>query len=533
MSKNAKTKRRPIFWVIGLVVLLGLGGAIAVIYGRSNAAATNATTTEPTATAVTAFIGDLSASATASGHVSSARTASLSANTPARVQDIFVRVGSEVKAGDQLLQLDTSDLALGVASAEQNLRLKEASLANLQAPPAEADVASAQASVDSAQANLDKLLAGPTELELATYEANLRSAQASLWSASANLASARDGVSQAQITAAQGALMAAQLNQKNAQETNADNPTQQTDEALRSANQAVADAQAKLDDLLAGPDTSSAQSNVASAAARVDGNQADYNIQAAGSSEAQIASAQAQLAQAQSSLADLVEGASEADLAAAQAEVTQAEIDLANAQDSLANATLTAPFDGVITAVNVNPGELASGVVLEIADNKNLEIVLQVDEVDIGQLKIGQPATINLETWPDVGIAGEITAIAPVAQTSSSSLVTYEVHLSIGETDLPVRVGMSADAHLITAQKSGVLLVANAAIHVDRQTSTYTVNRQTTDDKGVVTTEEITITVGLRDSQYTQVLTGLNEGDELVVTSSVPSIQFGGPGGGD
>lgn len=525
MQTNKKRKR--IYWVIGGIVLLA---AVAVLLAYNQLNQDQAAAAEPqVGDTVTAFIGDLSASATASGQVLPGREVSLSLadGPPGRVEQVYVRVGDTVQAGDVLLQLDTADLLLNVAAAGQNLLLKQASLAGLLETPGDAEIAAAQAAVASAQASLDDLLAGSSVEELAASEANLRAAEASLRAASAELTGVYGSISDAQIQAAEAALMAAQLNQQNAQETNQENPNQATHDVLMEADRAVAAAQGRLDTLQAGPDQGqlgAAQGSVASASARMDGRQANLNLLAGGAAPAQIAAAESQLAQAEATLANLLDGPLEAQIRAAEAEVEQSSLSLADAQDALDQATLTTPFDGVVTAVYVSKGEFASGIAIELVDTDSLEVVLQVDEVDIGELAVGQPAVITLEAWPDKEIESQILSIAPSA--ASSALVTFDVHLALGQTEQPVLVGMTADANLITAQKEGVLLVPNHAIHADRQAGTYSVNVMLNE-----TVRQVQVTVGLHDKRYTQITGGLNAGDELLVGNSIPTEDVG-PGHG-
>jgi multidrug efflux pump subunit AcrA (membrane-fusion protein) len=123
-----------------------------------------------------------------------------------------------------------------------------------------------------------------------------------------------------------------------------------------------------------------------------------------------------------------------------------------------------------------------------------------------------------------------VAAIAPEANSDSSAVVNFTVYLSIGETDLPVLTGMTANANLITQDLSDVLLVPNAAIQVDREQGRFTVNRVLLDENDVETFEEVEVTIGLRDGRYTQILSGINEGDELLIGNAVPVFQFG-PGG--
>ena len=526
---QTRSKKRRSYWIIGGLALLA---AAAIFFGLSRREQSQASATPEPDETVLAFIGDLSASATASGQVLPRREASLAVGTPGRVEQVFVRVGDAVDAGDALIQVETADLALNVAAAEQNVLLEQANLAGLLEEPSAAEIASAEAAVASAQASLDDLLDGPSATELAASAANVRVAEASLWSASTSLSTVYDTIGAAQIQAAEATLLAAQISLRNAQEANQENTNQATHDVLMEATQAVAEAQAQLNSLLAGPDQGqlgAAQGSVASAEASLEGSQVNLAIQASGATLAQISASRAQVAQAQATLANLLEGASQEQISAAQARIEQARLSLQDAEDTLSKATLLAPFDGVVTAVHASEGNYASGPVVELVDLEGLQVVLKVDEVDIGALSIGQTASITLETWPDVEIAGEVQTIAPSAEGSlGSALVTYQVRLDLGPTDLPVRVGMTANASLTTADKEAVLLVPNEAINVDRQTGTYSVSLVLGD-----TVQEVEVTVGLHDGRHSQILSGLNPGDELLVDNATPSVFEGmGSGGG-
>ena len=507
-------QRKQTLWLVLLAALLVLTACT----GQNDS-------TTQTSEIVTAFIGDLTASATATGAIGAQRTAALAITQPGQVTEVYVQIGDSVAAADPLVQLDTTELELSLASAEQALRLQEANLAALQEPADEADVAAATANVATAQANLDNLLAGPSPEQLAVYSATLAISEASLYSAAAQYQNAANTVSDAQIQQAEAAVLQAQISYDRAQEVNADTPNEQTHEAMIAAAQTLANAQAQLDNLL-NTDTSAAQGSLAAANARLQGSEADYISNTSGASAAQIAAAEAQVAQAQASLDALLVGPTAEELQTATAQVEQARLSLADAQEALANGTLTAPFAGVVTAVNVNVGEYASGVAIELMDMANLEVVVPVDEVDIGVIEVGQKATITLETWPDVEIESEVALVAPGA-AANSSLVTYDVHLRLGQTDLPVRVGMTANVQLVTAQRTDVLLLPNQAIQVDRENGTYSVNRVNGD-----TTESIEVTIGLRDGRNTQITGGLEAGDEVLIGNDLPTLEFG-PGSGE
>ncbi len=520
-----KKNRKRLYWIIGGVVVLVVVGAFLALRSQANQAEAETTTTET----VTAFMGDLSASATASGSVTPGREAVLSVSVPGRVQQVNVRVGDVVQAGDVLVQLDATDLALNVAVAEQNLKLKQASLADLLAEPTSSELAAVETAVLSAQAQLDDLLSGPTAEAIAAQEASLAAANANVWSSSAQLSQAQTAISAADIAAAEASLAAAEANLRNVEiqyTRNPDPDNTQANTALAQARQQVAAAQATLDSLRAGPDANqlgSAQAGLSAVVAQRDASAANLDKLTAAPSAAQVAAAEAQVAQAQASLDSLLSGATEEQLTAAEAEVAQAEISLADAQDALDGMTMTAPFAGVVTAVHFNEGEFASGPVVEMVDNASLEVILEVDEIDVGKLAVGQTATITLETWPNQEISGEIVSIAPGATVSpGSSLVIYEVHVQLGETDLPVLVDMTANANLVTEEKAGVLLVPNQAINVDRTSGKYSVNVLLADGQ----TQATPITIGLRDGRNTEVTSGLNAGDELVVGNAAPRFDF-------
>ena len=525
-------KRKRLFIIIGIVIVVAVVAAV-VIGGRSRNQPGDAESAET----MTAFIGDLSASATASGQVQPRRSASLSADRPGRVEEVYVRIGDAVAAGDVLLQLDTADLALNVAAAEQNLKLKEAGLAGLLEEPSAADIAAAEAALASAQAQLDDVLSGPSAEEIAAREADLRAAEANVSSSSYQLRQAQNAVKAADIAAAEAALAAAEAGLLSVEIQYTRNPDPddiQANTALAQARQQVASAQARLDDLLAGPDQNqvgSAQASLSATSAQRDATEAQLNKVNSDPSVAEVAGIEAQLAQAEASLAALLRGAEAEQITSAEAEVEQARLALADAQAALDAATIIAPFDGLVTAVQASEGEIAAGPLIEVVDRNSLEIILEVDEVDVGALAVGQPAVVTLESWPDTELQSEITAIAPRSMTlPGSALVIYEVHLGLGDSDLPILIGMTADANLVTAEKEEILLVPNQAINADRSNGTYSVNVMVGEE-----VREVPVTIGLRDARFTQITSGLNAGDELLVGGdSSPVFEFGSgpPGGG-
>ena len=486
-----------------------------------------------------AFMGSLSASATANGQVHPKKEATLAMEIPGRVENVAVSKSDHVKTGDVLVQLEPDLLEFNVAAATQALKMAEATLAMMQAEPTAANVAVAETAVAAAQAHVDAVRDGPLDDQIVAAQAEARAAQSAVAAASSQLSQVRAGASEAQIAAAKVQLAQAEAERKFAELAfdSANQEERDTDSeaiVLASANEAKVAAQIQLDDLLAGADqdiVGGAQARVAASAAQQEAAQAQLSQLERGSSDMLIAGAEAQLAQAEANLDALLTGASEEKISAAEAQVEQARIALDEAEDALAKATLVAPFDGVITVVFISEGEIAAGPVISIIDPKSLEVILDVDEVDIGTLAIGQPATITLEAWPDIEIESEITSIAPGASSGIgffSDLVTYAVHLGLGQTDLPIMMGMTAEANLVTAERDNVLLVPNRALRFDRQTGKSFVNLALDD-----TVREVEVVVGLRDHMHTQIISGLVAGDQLLIVDQTNRFEFDIEGNGD
>lgn len=540
------TLKKYKFWLIGgVIALLGLAA-----FGLSQANSSQAAETEIGDTAV-AFIGDLAESATASGQIMARQEAVLSLAASGIVDRVLVDVGDQVNAGDVLVQLDTAALERAVTSAQADVAVAQANLDKLLAGADAAELASAQAAVASAQTKLDDLRDGPTEEEIAASAASVKAAQANTWSASGKVQTSNE-VSEADILAAEADLQDALDQQQATHDTwvaladcevneagtyscvPSDHP--QMDAAtqnVEAANAQVAIAQARLAELRS-PDSNtvaSSQASLASSAAQYDAAVARHEALLAGASAEEIAAAEADLANAQAALDKLLAGASDTDIKMQEIRLAQAETALQDAQLKLEKATLTAPFAGVVTAVHVSEGELASGLAVEIVDPHSLEAVLSVDEIDVGQLAVGQPATITLETWPNEEIGGEITAVAPSA-ASNGGLVTYEVHLSLADTELPVRVGMTANANLLTDSREDVLLVPNAALTADREKGTYTVNLVRPAEDGTTNFTQVEVSIGLKDNLNTQITDGLVEGDAVLIgelTAPTTTNRFGPP----
>jgi RND family efflux transporter MFP subunit len=222
--------------------------------------------------------------------------------------------------------------------------------------------------------------------------------------------------------------------------------------------------------------------------------------------------------------------------------VYQARAQLAQAQTAehdlavqIAGATLVAPIDGIVTAVNVRPGLDAPSGDAIVVDAATYEVTADVVESDISSITLGQPSTVGVDAV-GADIAGTVSAISPAASTSSSnssgtSVVSYPVTVTLTNPPAALRSGMTADITITTASASGVLAVPAAAL--TGTDGNYAVRVLRADG----TPEVRPVEVGLVTSTLAEIKSGLAAGDTVITgtasnrTTTTTTGGFG-PGGG-
>jgi len=260
----------------------------------------------------------------------------------------------------------------------------------------------------------------------------------------------------------------------------------------------------------------------------------------------------------------------------AQQQLTNAQTALQTAQDTMANASLKAPHDGVIEAVNGLVGENAAGsggsgsassssAFIVLVDTSTMNIAAQINEANIAAVAANQPAQFTVPAYPSQTFRASVTGIDTLGLTSSS-VVTFQVNLAVDMQSigsLHVYPGMTATINITTAERIGALLVPSAALsfaatalqngELDRTALSSLVGRGTTGstatgNQGIVVELKagklvpVLVTTGLTNGQQTEILSGLQEGAEVVTAqtggSSTTSSSttngrgiFGGGGG--
>ena len=162
----------------------------------------------------------------------------------------------------------------------------------------------------------------------------------------------------------------------------------------------------------------------------------------------------------------------------AQQSVELAQQSLAEAQRQLDEATITAPFDGVVAQVLAKEGEIVPSpsmvpkTIIQLIVPTHMELLVEVDEIDIPQVKLNQEAVIKVDALPDSEFKGVVTAVYPVPK-EEGGVVLYEVRLALEVPENSgIKVGMSASADILIEKHSNVLLVPSRAVQKDSQGKT-------------------------------------------------------------
>ncbi len=474
-------KKKRTWIIIGIIAALVAGGVY--LATRQTNGQTPADSLLANAQTTNVIRTTLINSVESSGSITPQATVQLSFGASGTVSEVKVTPGDQVKKGDALATLDTTDLQLAVTQAEQAYLIQQLTYsAAIQADPGEAAVA--QAAYDSA---------------VAAYNTAKRDY--------ASLAD-KETIQCSQLTSAQQALDRAQTAyDRLANDHQAKNYLSGDWGPFQSVVDGLTNAQAAYEQALA-----------------------SCNIAKLNLNDSGLRSAQTQLQSAKSKLDNLLSPRAET-LIQAQAQLELARLALEEATENLADATIVAPFDGVITAVNIQAGgSSGSGAAIEIADISQLHVDVLVDETEIAKVQAGQQAQLTLDALTGVTLTGQVTRVDP-AGTVSSGVVNYSVRVDLDPTDAPLRLDMTANASLIGGMRENVLAVPTTAIRQagrgGQQDSFVLVIRDGQPSR-------VQVTLGMTVGDLTEVSGDLQEGDQVAIvttTSSQASADFpGGPG---
>ena len=435
-------------------------------------------------TTVTVDTGTVSATVSASGNTAAATTVDVSfEGTGGIVRRLYVEAGQKVRKGQVLAVVDQT-------SARQTLQ-------------------SARAQLAQAEAGYTTTTQGLTAAERAQNAASVASAETSVRSAEVSLRAAR---------------------------ATYDLDRRQQDAAVRRAEHALT---------AATPEEKGAARTELIQARNSRASMLMQDRQQIDSQEVGLASARDQLASARASAAVAAQGPRTGELESAQAQIDSAQVVVDQARTTFDQTVLRAPVGGTVASVNGAVGQSSSGSSSSstssddsssstgsgfvVLTSKNLlEVTAYVAEADIADVEVGQSATVTLSATGQE-IAGEVSAVDTV-ETVTNNVVEYGVTVRLDKTK-GVRLGQTSELVISTGEKQGVTRVSSSALTTIGDRTTATVQH----DDG--STDTVVVTTGLEGDSQTEILSGLEPGDVVVVPQQEGSdtgftFPGGGPGGG-
>jgi RND family efflux transporter MFP subunit len=514
-GRPSRLRKRWWLWIVAVLLVVG-GGLLAYLqWGRPAGG-----------TVVPVRRGTIRGTVSATGEVVSPRQAQISSRVSGEVVAVSVEVGQEVVSGTLLVAISTDALSYQVREAALRVEIAQLHLEQSRAGAQPEEISAAESDLALAQARLAQLQTGATPDDVAVARQDVVQAEAALVQARATATAAAETARLSWETAG-NALRDAQDDYSRLYWEN-EQLRQRGIELSQAQKDAEAAAWRRVQDATAAMEQGrlayeraqqDGQAGVTTAEARLA--QARVRLQAmlSGPTPEELAQAQAQVDRAQANLDLVRSGASTFELQILEQELAVAELGLEEAQSDLERATVTAPFTGTVLDVAVEPGEVVGtfSPLLKIADLEGLEIQARIDEVDVGQVLPGQPVTVTLDAYPGRPLRGFVGEVAPaVTVDRGSAYYLARIALERAQDASPegqpitLRLGMAANLTIVTVEKDDVLLIPRRAAELVGEGFYVTVLR-------AGRRERVRVTLGIGDAQFYEVVSGVEEGEQVVV----------------
>ncbi len=458
--------KNPYRWVLGLLT------AGVVVIGSTTYLIVNRATPKLDVTELTVTVQsqDVTLQITASGKVVPVQSVNLSPKTSGRLAQLRVEQGDRVDQGQIIARMDDADIQAQLTQARANLAQAQAQLAQARAGSRPEEIGQARARLTQAEAQLSQARAGSRVEEIAQAKAQVDAAAARV-----NLTTSR--VQRNRNLYQQGAISQDKLDEVLADD--------------RSARAALQEAQRRLAQLQNG------------------------------SRSEEIAQRQAAVSEARQALQQLENGSRPEEIAQAEATVDAAVGKLKAVQVQLDDTIIRAPFSGVVTqkyateGAFVTPTTSASNTASAtsssiVAIARGLEVLAQVPEVDIGQIKQRQQVEIIADAYPDQVFKGHVRLISPEAVVEQN-VTSFQVRVAIDTGKNELRSGMNVDVTFLGEALQDALVVPTVAIVTEKGKTGVLIP----DQKNKPQFRPITIGPSIEDQ--TQILSGLKEGERVFI----------------
>jgi len=211
-----------------------------------------------------------------------------------------------------------------------------------------------------------------------------------------------------------------------------------------------------------------------------------------------------------------------AKIAQSGAQVAQDQANLKQLEEQLSYTDVVSPIDGIVLSRDVQMGDAVSSIlvlgssatlVMTLGDTSEVYVKGKVDESDIGKVYLGQPARIKVESFKDKTFQGKVTKISPMG-VEKDNVTTFEVRVSINNPGGELKAEMTANAEIILDEHKSVLQIPEGAILYDKDKKASV---EIPDPKGKEGKTKVAVNIGISNGAKTEVLSGLKEGDQVVL----------------
>lgn len=531
----ARRSRHRKRWIIALIALAALYGGYRVFKRPKPDDIKFATVTRQDI--------EQTVSATGSVTLQTGAEVKIGAEVSGKVKRLYVDVGDQVRKGQLIVELvnPESDSALRQAGASvtaAEARFRQATESALQQlPQTDAEIARASAAVRSAESRvrqadlLEKTTVVTSRSDIERAQSSLANAQEALRQITASteqrIESARANVEQAQAEldrAASEARRAETLLKKGyVSESAAESATT----AERVASSQLTSSRKSLDATIADSrrEVSAAQNALKAAqtelaSVKASASQVEVRNAEAESARADLASAREALviataARRQNAIRSAV-------VAEARASMVQARAEYQRQLSNYDKMRIYAPIDGVVLSVDTKEGETVTAGfqtpnLLTIANLRRVEVEVPVDETDIGKIHIGQSATVKADAFPDRSMKARVVKVASGA-TVDQNVVTYKATVALDEPVGILKPRMTATVEVQTGRVKNALCVPMDAVKLANDKDVvYCPPAATKGKPGRFV--EVPVKTGASDDKVIQIISGLKEGEKIVLSS--------------
>jgi HlyD family secretion protein len=211
-----------------------------------------------------------------------------------------------------------------------------------------------------------------------------------------------------------------------------------------------------------------------------------------------------------------------AKIAQSQAEMARDQANLKQLDEQLSYTDIISPIDGIVLSRDVEMGDAVSSIlvlgssatlVMTLGDTSEVYVKGKVDESDIGKVYLGQPARIKVESFKDKTFNGKVTKISPMG-VEKDNVTTFEVRVSINNPGGELKAEMTANAEIILEEHKNVLQIPEGAIIYDKDKKASV---EIPDPKAKDGKTKVAVNIGISNGAKTEVLSGLKEGEQVVL----------------